>query len=192
MAGVLLTGLLDDGAAGLWEIQQRGGATVVQDPEEAAYRSMPESAIRGLNVQYIVRLAEMAPLLSRLTMGDQNGRNGSNAMREVVDDRVSQACPECGGVMKLHRLGKLIEYDCHVGHRFGLKTMIAEKSGKVERAIWSALAQSEELVDLLEQAKPTVDPETTQALSEEITERRKEQETLRQLIERMKTPPLHA
>ncbi len=48
--------MLDDGAAGLWEILQRGGVTVVQEPKEAAYRSMPESAIRGLNVQYILRL----------------------------------------------------------------------------------------------------------------------------------------
>jgi two-component system, chemotaxis family, protein-glutamate methylesterase/glutaminase len=60
--------LLDDGAAGLWEMQQHHGATVVQDPEEASFRSMPDSAIRGLNVQYIVRLREMAPLLKRLSM----------------------------------------------------------------------------------------------------------------------------
>lgn len=70
--GVLLTGLLDDGAAGLWEIQQHYGATVVQDPEEATFRSMPDSAIRGLNVQYIVRLAEMGPLLARLSVTDHN------------------------------------------------------------------------------------------------------------------------
>lgn len=55
--GMLLTGLLDDGAAGLWEIQQRGRATIVQDPEEAPYRSMPESAVRGFNVDHIVRVA---------------------------------------------------------------------------------------------------------------------------------------
>jgi two-component system chemotaxis response regulator CheB len=41
--GVVLTGLLDDGAAGLWEIQQHGGSTIVQDPDEASYRSMPDS-----------------------------------------------------------------------------------------------------------------------------------------------------
>jgi two-component system chemotaxis response regulator CheB len=41
--GVLLTGLLDDGVAGLWEIQQQGGTTIVQDPEEAAYRDKPEN-----------------------------------------------------------------------------------------------------------------------------------------------------
>ena len=114
VAGVLLTGLLDDGAAGLWEIQQKGGATIVQDPEEAAYRSMPESAIRGLNVQYIVRLAEMPPLLTRLTMGDRNAQKSADSV-EVIDETVSQVCPDCGGVMKLHRMGRLLEYQCHVG-----------------------------------------------------------------------------
>jgi two-component system, chemotaxis family, protein-glutamate methylesterase/glutaminase len=72
VAGVLLTGLLDDGAAGLWEIQQRAGATIVQEPEEATFRAMPDNAIRGLNVQYILRLDEMALLLTKLAMGDQS------------------------------------------------------------------------------------------------------------------------
>ncbi len=47
------------------EIGQQGGATIAQDPEEAAFRSMPETAIRGVNVPYNVRLAELAPLLTR-------------------------------------------------------------------------------------------------------------------------------
>ncbi|MBE7182040.1 MAG: chemotaxis protein CheB, partial [Terriglobus roseus] len=165
VAGVLLTGLLDDGAAGLWEIQQHGGATIVQDPEEAQYRSMPESAIRGLNVQYILRLHEMAPLLKRLTMGE------NNTFRDVrsgppEEERTLQACPECGGVMRLYRLGGLKEYSCHVGHRFGLKTMIAEKSSVVERSMWTALSQSEELSDLLEKELSEIDPEHAPALHE--------------------------
>ena len=69
VAGVVLTGMLDDGGSGLWEIQQHGGATIVQDPQEAAFPSMPENAIRSLNVQYIVKLDEMPGLLTRLTMG---------------------------------------------------------------------------------------------------------------------------
>jgi two-component system, chemotaxis family, protein-glutamate methylesterase/glutaminase len=186
VAGVLLTGLLDDGSAGLWEIQQHGGATVVQDPDEAAYRSMPENAIRGLNVQYIVRLAEMAPLLTRLTMGDKSEFKRPQPSH-VSEEPITQACPECGGVMRLVKLGNLREYSCHVGHRFGLKTMISEKSRTIERAIWSALAQSEELTTLLEEAKPELDPNTAASLQKEIEERAREQGVLRKLIERGKT-----
>lgn len=189
VAGVLLTGLLDDGAAGLWEIQQRGGATVAQDPEEAAFRSMPESAIRGLNVQYILRLAEMAPLLTRLAMtGDNNGfAPASDPQDEGHPSR--QACPECGGVMKVFRRGRLKEYCCHVGHRFGLQTMIAEKTEVVERAIWTAISQSEELSDLLEEAIRKNEDETAPALKEELTRRKQEQQLLRSLMEREKTSP---
>src|SRR5215469_1953910 len=186
VAGVLLTGLLDDGSAGLWEIQQHGGATIVQDPEEAAFRSMPENAIRALNVQYIMRLAEMAPLLTRLTMGDKKDFEKPQPST-VTEELITQACPECGGVMRMVKLGKLREYSCHVGHRFGLKTMIAEKGRTIERAIWSALAQSEELMTLLEEAKPELDPDTAASLQKEIELRVHEQGALRKLIERSKT-----
>jgi two-component system, chemotaxis family, protein-glutamate methylesterase/glutaminase len=188
VVGVVLTGLLDDGAAGLWEIQQAGGATMVQDPEEAAFRSMPDSAIRGVSVQYIVRLAEMAPLLTRLTMGDQNIESSHPA--SPVEEPALQSCPECGGAMKMVRLGKLVEYNCHVGHRFGLKTMIAEKSSKVERTMWTALSQSEELSKLLENAKWDVDEETAALLAGEMEQRAREQETLRALMESMKATSL--
>lgn len=182
VTGVLLTGLLDDGAAGLWEIQQCDGATVVQDPDEAPFRSMPESAIRGLNVQYIVRLAEMPPLLARLTMGDKP-KPKERKTQATPEQLTAQACPECGGVMTRHKLGRLHEYICHVGHRFGLKTMIAEKSGVVERSIWTALSQSQELSDLLAEAQSEADPEVSANLAEEIERRKKEQSALRTLIE---------
>jgi len=187
--GALLTGLLDDGAAGLWEIQQQGGATVVQDPEEAPFRSMPDNAIRGLNVQYIVRLAEMGPLLVRLTMGDRTQSNERN-VEKPTEQLTMQACPECGGAMTLYKMGHLREYRCHIGHRFGLKTMIAEKSGVVERAISSALSQSEELSELLEQARTALDEESATQIHAEIAQRKKEQETLRALMERSVTPSL--
>lgn len=186
VCGVLLTGLLDDGAAGLWEILQQGGATVVQDPEEAAHRSMPDSAIRGLNVQYILRLAEMAPLLTRLTMGDGHPTRESDGAVESIDESVAQACPECLGAMKLFRLGSLLEFRCHVGHRFGLKTMIAEKSDLVERTLWGAIAQSEELVTLLKHARTGSDAETALALDDEMSYRATEQTTLKNVLERGK------
>ena len=105
----------------------------------------------------------------------------------VTEELITQACPECGGVMRMVKLGKLREYSCHVGHRFGLKTMIAEKGRTIERAIWSALAQSEELTTLLEEAKPELDPDTAASLQKEIEVRVHEQGALRKLVERSKT-----
>lgn len=190
VAGVLLTGMLDDGAAGLWEIQQHGGATVVQDPDEAAFRSMPDSAIRGLNVQYIQRLAEISPLLTRLSMGDNDSSFESSSASAPHEESTAQACPECGGVMRLYRLGKLHEYRCHVGHRLGLETMIAEKSEVVERSIWTALSQCEELCALLEETLSEEGRSNRTALQQELADRHKEQEVLRAITKSVKVQPL--
>lgn len=64
--GVILTGLLDDGTAGLWEIKRRGGITVVQSPEDAAYPEMPQNAIANVEVDHVVALHDMADLLISL------------------------------------------------------------------------------------------------------------------------------
>ena len=70
--------------------------------------------------------------------------------------------------------------------------MIAEKSGLVERTVWSALAQSEELVALLEQARSGLDTETSASIDEEITRRKQEQIALKAVVEREKTATLAA
>jgi two-component system chemotaxis response regulator CheB len=64
--GVVLTGTLDDGAAGLAEIKLHGGTTVVQDPEDAQYPSMPAHAIERVAVDHVVPLDEMAALIVEL------------------------------------------------------------------------------------------------------------------------------
>ena len=189
VAGVVLTGMLDDGAAGLWEILRHGGVTVVQDPEEAAYRSMPESAIHGLNVQYILCLKEIGPLLTRLSIGErrENQSQFAESGPGVAPSHAPaspQAWPECGGAMHAEQLGRIKEYVCHVGHRLGLQSMIAEKTNVVERAMWTALSQSEELVDLLEEANACLDPAMPGALPGEIASRRGDVATLRSVLER--------
>jgi two-component system, chemotaxis family, protein-glutamate methylesterase/glutaminase len=107
VVGVVLTGLLDDGAAGLWAIQQHGGSTIVQDPEEASYRSMPDSAIASLNVEYILPLQDIGSVLARLDMSN-------NISPPIPSDLVTlelcqQSCPECGGAMKTIHYGNLVE-----------------------------------------------------------------------------------
>ncbi|HWF37046.1 MAG TPA: chemotaxis protein CheB [Candidatus Acidoferrales bacterium] len=73
--GVVLTGALDDGTAGLWELKRRGGIAVVQDPREALHPQMPNSAIANVDVDYIVPLNEMAELLTELCRSESgNGR----------------------------------------------------------------------------------------------------------------------
>lgn len=65
--GVVLTGFLNDGALGLRCVQQYGGLTIVQDPHDAEQPAMPTNALALLTPDYIVPLAQLAPLLVRLT-----------------------------------------------------------------------------------------------------------------------------
>jgi two-component system chemotaxis response regulator CheB len=64
--GVVLTGLLDDGAAGLRAVKERGGAAVVQSPEDALYPAMPTSAIAATDVDAVIPLDQMAATIGRL------------------------------------------------------------------------------------------------------------------------------
>lgn len=65
--GIVLSGALDDGTAGLWTIKSRGGVTIVQDPEDAEVPSMPENALQAVEVDYRVSVAEMSEMLTKLT-----------------------------------------------------------------------------------------------------------------------------
>jgi two-component system chemotaxis response regulator CheB len=67
--GIVLSGLLDDGAAGLWDIAQEGGTTIVQDPEDAAFPSMPLNAIEGARVDFRLKAAEMGGIVTGLVNG---------------------------------------------------------------------------------------------------------------------------
>jgi two-component system chemotaxis response regulator CheB len=64
--GVVLTGTLGDGASGLWAIDQTGGMTVVQDPEDAAFPEMPQTALKGMEPDHVAQLRDMPGLLHAL------------------------------------------------------------------------------------------------------------------------------
>src|SRR5215203_6547879 len=81
--GVVLTGNLDDGTAGLWVIKQLGGVAIVQDPADAAYPSMPQSAINHVKVDHVVPLQAVAPLLARVVSMSPN-QGGA-----VVSERIN-------------------------------------------------------------------------------------------------------
>jgi two-component system chemotaxis response regulator CheB len=67
--GVLLTGNLSDGVAGLLRIKSRGGLSLVQDPGEAKHPSMPRNALIYDHVDLVFRMDGLAPLLAALATG---------------------------------------------------------------------------------------------------------------------------
>jgi two-component system chemotaxis response regulator CheB len=86
--GIVLSGMLDDGAAGLWEIAQGGGLTIVQDPDEAPFPSMPLNALEDAAVDYRLKVAEIGKLITELVTGTTQPRKSKGPQdREIVESR---------------------------------------------------------------------------------------------------------
>jgi len=88
--GVLLSGMLNDGTAGFWEIRKHGGITIVQDPAEATYPSMPDEAMKDVPVHYCLSVAEIGSKLVQLVNGHPADEAGRYAPRILIveDERI--------------------------------------------------------------------------------------------------------
>jgi two-component system chemotaxis response regulator CheB len=165
-----MTGWLDDGTAGMWAVKQRGGTCIVQNPEEAFAPAMPLNVIKHVEVDHIVPLKEIAPLLVRLTSEETTANEeGAYPVPEEMETEVRiarednaldsgierwgepslYACPECHGVLLQLKEGNGMRFRCHTGHAYSVDTLLAEFSEKTEDSLWSAIRALEENVLLL-------------------------------------------
>ncbi len=164
VVGVVLSGTLDDGTAGLQAIKTCGGVAVVQDPADALFSGMPLNAIENVAVDQVLPVAAIAPYLARLTRDTtpQDGPAPTRGTGLTIDVRLEEmdmavlnsddrpgdpspfGCPECGGVLCESREGELVRYRCRVGHAYGSDSLLAAQSDGAEDALWSALRALEE------------------------------------------------
>jgi two-component system, chemotaxis family, protein-glutamate methylesterase/glutaminase len=165
--GIVLTGMLDDGTAGLWAIKDRSGIAIVQSPHEARYPSMPRSALRHVDVDYTLALADIPNVLRSLTrerieiqersMNDKLKIEtrialGDNALEHGVGSLGTASfytCPECSGSMVAIEEGSIKRFRCHTGHAHSGPALLQQSLPKIEARLWSALAQAEERQSLL-------------------------------------------
>jgi two-component system, chemotaxis family, protein-glutamate methylesterase/glutaminase len=167
--GVVLSGMLDDGTAGLWAIKDGGGMALVQDPQEAMHAPMPKSAMQHVKVDRVAPCAALAQEIARITTGtpaaetaraeDRLGietriASEGNALQLGVMDmgKVSQyTCPDCHGVLVQIEEGSIVRFRCHTGHAFSLQTLLAEVSDSIDKGLWDTIRAIEERVLLLRQ-----------------------------------------
>jgi len=166
--GVILSGTLDDGTAGLATVKRHGGMIIVQEPDDAMFPGMPLNAIANVEVDHVLPLAEIPQLLIRHTFPtpqaeqESLGVPRSKKKIDVIEDPTNKAndhlpdgkpsmfsCPECGGVLWEVDRDHLLHFRCRVGHAYTLQTLLADQDEAVEEAFWVALRALEERASLL-------------------------------------------
>ena len=168
--GVVLTGMLYDGTAGLEFVKRCGGTAVVQDPAEAEYPSMPESALRHVAIDYVMPLAGMGALLVELVgpayaaPANQLDIPPDLKLEAAIAERVvgaanqanqlghlvPQTCPDCGGNLWEVDHGRVPRFRCHTGHAFTGDALLASSQRHLEETMWVAMRMMEERKNLLD------------------------------------------
>ncbi len=166
--GVVLTGNLDDGTAGVLAIKRRGGTTVAQDPTDAMFPSMPTNAIEFGVVDHVVTLEDMPSLLIRLTsielemppeapVPDDASRENEFAQfdadiianeEEHPGTPSSFSCPDCGGVLWEIQDGEMVRYRCRIGHGWTSDGLVFQQTQTIDDALSMALRSLEESANL--------------------------------------------
>lgn len=169
VVGVLLSGLQDDGTAGLQAIKACGGITICQDPAEATYPDMPRNAIEQVGVDEVMTIDRIVARLIELARQPTSAHH-NDALREQLHQETEIAalnwntlgnqmppgtssmfaCPSCGGVLWEVENGHVMHYRCRVGHAFSPNDLLLSQENQVEEALWTALRALEERSSLLQ------------------------------------------
>jgi two-component system chemotaxis response regulator CheB len=162
--GVILTGFLDDGTAGLVAVKARGGMAVIQDPADAREPSMPRSALDHAEPDYLVPLSMIGPTLTRLAgeridpppapptrLLDYEARTAASEPQMIHGDEIAIvgepsmfSCPECNGVLWEVKGEKPLRFRCRTGHAFSAHTLMADQTSSIETALYTAMRALEE------------------------------------------------
>jgi two-component system chemotaxis response regulator CheB len=160
VVGVVLTGNLDDGTAGLDAVKRLGGVAIVQDPKDALVPAMPQSALRNVKVDLCVPLANIGRLLIRLATTRDVPKSKAVSRRpkrfmspEMMEKEfglpTSFVCPECNGPLWETKPGASLQFRCHVGHAYSPESLLADQADGLERALWSVVRTFDERAGLV-------------------------------------------
>jgi two-component system chemotaxis response regulator CheB len=201
--GVILTGALDDGTAGLAHVKRQGGLAVVQDPNDSHFPSMPRSALANVDVDFCVPLAEIPALLARITREPLSGPSASVPAALDLETRLSMAgsepddvdklgsnsmftCPECNGALWELDDRQLLRFRCHVGHALSADSLAADQSEALEATLWAAVRAFEERAALADRMGARAQQQNQAQLSETFGDRaalaRRQADQVRQLL----------
>jgi len=209
--GVVLTGMLDDGSAGLRAIKDCGGTAVVQDPNDAHAPSMPQSALDCVEADHVVPLSALGPLLYELASRpaapaplvrqeapvalrrEQEVSKGKNAVENLlaIGKPSFYTCPDCGGVLFEMNEQRPTRYRCHTGNAFSLRTLAYTQEEVSDAALWTSLRVLQEKESILRRLAQSPDaglPGSAQDALREADELTQLCEAIRRLTKNAPSP----
>lgn len=171
--GVVLSGALADGSAGLYSIKRLGGLAIIQDPDEASYKSMPLAALTSVAIDYALPAREIGEILRVLVrepagnapMGTAEYRQSLKAELEIAAGMPAlerhiathhsaspYSCPDCNGVLFRVPEGASDRFRCHTGHAFSADALLNQFGDHIEDTVGEALKAVQETIILLNES----------------------------------------
>lgn len=207
--GVVLSGTLDDGAAGAAVVERCGGLVVVQDPAESAYPGMPDAALAATEHPLVLPIPGIAALIVQQSHqavppgGDAPGNPGDPGhlgdvlmdQPKVIDTPPGEwsglTCPECGGPLHYSTWAQPGRYECRLGHGWSPASLFDGHSAAVEQALWVAALRLDERARLTQGMAEDAEKRGHALSAARFREAAREAEealiTIRALLERLAT-----
>jgi two-component system chemotaxis response regulator CheB len=164
--GVILSGMLNDGASGLYAIKEAGGTAIVQHPLDAAEGEMPRAALEAADADHVVRADELGRTIAEVARQEagsprevpgnlilevevaNGGRLGSELLRRFSEP-VPLTCPDCAGVLSEVSGERPLRYRCQIGHAYTAEELAAHHE-LIDEAVRIAMRLMEERVELVD------------------------------------------
>lgn len=202
-AGVVLSGFLDDGTAGLAAIKHHGGHTVVQTPADATFPDMPTAAIRGALPAAVCPAAGVYECLrgwldAILVAPPDDAEDGDGVDDPAEAELTELTCPECGGSLRMDERYGVWRFRCRVGHTYSATNLLTGKHDALEAALWAAIVALEERRDLSRRVRNRLAAQGGSArrverFEQDIADAERRAQLLRRMSDELVTaPPMEA
>jgi two-component system chemotaxis response regulator CheB len=178
--GIILSGSLDDGTVGLWEIKQQGGIAIVQDPNDAIHASMPQSAVANVDVDYVIPASDMPALVNKL-VNHTNDKIDESLELVAMEKETNLTCPECRGALREIQFGRLKELQCRVGHSYSPESAWDAHQDTEERTLWAAVVALQEGADFARRLA-AANAEHSAALNQSAEEKLRRADVIRNML----------
>jgi len=207
VAGIVLSGMLDDGTQGIAAVRRFGGLTIAQDPSDALFSGMPRNAIEQVGVHHVLPIEGIAQLLRHVCA--PTAETGEPDMPEKDQTEMSPAelaelekqgrpsvftCPECHGTLFELAEDDYPRFRCRVGHAYSQETLMSDQWNALEAALWTALRSIEEnnnlLLRLAERAEAQGFAASGKHYRTKLQDGQKRAEVVRHALEGTARPPM--